>query len=159
MAARRVNPCRIKLHRCYSVNELAERCDVHRNTVRHWQGKGLQPIDDTRPALFLGATAREFLAKARASRKRPCPPGTIYCFRCRQPRAPASGMVDYLPKTALSGNLQALCECCETLMNRRVRQADIGKIMPGLSVQITHGQLRLSGKANPSLNCDSSEER
>jgi len=72
---------RVKLHRSYTVPELALCCGVHKNTVRHWQAKGLEPVDSSRPALFQGATVRAFLAKAKASRKRPCPPGTLYCLR------------------------------------------------------------------------------
>ena len=155
MPARRVNPYRIKLHRSYSAGELAACCGVHKNTVRHWQAKGLEPIDKCRPTLFQGSTARTFLLQRRASRKRPCQPGTLYCFRCREPRRPALGMIEYVPITPTSGNLRAMCEACEAIMHRRTRLADIGKVMPGQSVQITQGQPSLSGRAAPSLNCDS----
>ena len=154
MAARRVNPNRVKLHRSYSVPELADCCDVHKNTVRNWQRGGLETIDKSRPILFLGQAVRAFLTRCNASRKRPCPPGTIYCFRCREPRKPALGMVDYLPITPTSGNLRAMCESCEALMHRRTRLADLTMVMPGQAVQITHPLPSLSGQAAPSLNCD-----
>lgn len=154
MPARRVNPYRIKQHRSYTVQELAECCGVHKNTVRHWQRLGLNPIDEGRPVLFPGAGVRDFLIRRMASRKSPCPPGTLYCFRCRQPRAPALDMVDYEPIRPASGNLRAMCESCETIMHRRVRMADIGRIMPGCTVQITERQPSLRGKIDPSLNCD-----
>jgi hypothetical protein len=154
MPARRANPMRVKLHRSYSVPELALCCGVHKNTIRHWQAKGLEPVDSSRPALFQGATVRAFLAKAKASRKRPCPPGTLYCLRCRQPRKPALGMVDFVPITDSSGNIGAICETCETVMHRRARFADLGRIMPDCTVQITQRQIRLKGRGSPSLNCD-----
>ena len=154
MPARRVNPNRVKLHRSYSVSELADCLNVHKNTVRHWQANGLEPIEPHKPYLFHGATTREFLGKLNASRKRPCPPGTLYCLRCRQPRQPALDMVDYLPLRADGGNLRAICACCEAIMHRRVRMADITRIMPNCAVQFAQGQLRLSGRASPSLNCD-----
>lgn len=154
MPARRVNPNRVKLHRSYSVEELARCLDVHKNTVRHWQAKGLAAIDKGRPVLFQGATVRCFLANRNTSRKQPCSPGTLYCFRCRSPRAPALGMVDFVPMRPGSGNLRALCECCATIMHRRVREADIARVMPGCTVQFAQGQPRLSGQAAPSLNCD-----
>lgn len=154
MPARRVNPNWVKLHRSYSVDELAHCLDVHKNTVRHWQAKGLEPIDEGRPVLFQGATVRSFLANRNTSRKQPCSPGTFYCFRCRSPRAPALSMVDFVPMRPGSGNLRALCECCETIMHRRVREADIAEIMPGCTVQFAQGQPRLSGQTSPSLNCD-----
>lgn len=154
MSARRTNPYRVKINRSYSVQELAARCGVHKNTVRHWQANGLAPIDKGRPVLFQGEAVRAFLIERNASRKRPCQPGTLYCFRCRAPRAPALAMVDYVPITTSSGNLRAICQQCDALMHRRAREADLQKIMPGCTIQIAQGQQRLSGGNIPSLNCD-----
>lgn len=154
MPANRVNPNRVKLHRSYSIEELARCLGVHKNTVRQWQREGLAPIDGGRPMLFHGEAIRSFLAKRNASRKQPCTPGTLYCFRCRSPRAPALGMVDFVLMRPGSGNIRALCECCETIMFRRVREADITKVMPDCTVQIAQGQPSLSGQRAPSLNCD-----
>ena len=151
---RRVNPNRVKLNRSYSVDELARCLDVHKNTVRHWQSKGLDPIDRSRPVLFHGATVRAFLADRNSGRKQPCPPGTLYCFRCRLPRPPALNMVDFVAMVSGNGNLRAICDCCETIMHRRVREADIARIMPGCTVQFSQGQPSLSGQTAPSLNCD-----
>lgn len=136
MPARRVNPYRVKLHRPYSVQELAECLGVHKNTVRHWQEAGLQSIDRKRPILFEGATARAFLLARKTSRKRPCPPGTIYCFRCREPRPPALGMVEFVPDKGTTGNLMALCDTCGTAMHRRANVSKLAAIMPRLDVQI-----------------------
>ena len=155
MPARRANPNRVKQHRSYSVDELARCCDVHKNTVRNWQRDGLNPIDDARPILFHGAAVRDFLTRRNSSRKCPCPPGAMYCFRCRCPRRPALGMVDFIPVRSGSGNLRALCENCEGIMHRRVREAEIAKIMPDCTVQFAEGRASLSGHANPSLDCDS----
>ena len=158
MASRRVNQHRVKLHRSYSVPELATCLGVHKNTIRHWQRDGLHPIDASRPVLFQGGVVRAFLAKRSASRKRPCPPGTLYCFRCREPRAPALGMLDYIAITPASGNLRALCGTCEGVMHRRTRLADLATRMPGMAVQITQGISSLSGSPSPSLNCDSERQ-
>ena len=153
MPAHRPNPRRVKLHRIYSAAELAACCGVHKNTVRHWQAIGLEPVSKGRPILFDGATVRAFLAKRNASRKRPCPPGTLYCFKCRQPRAPAMGMVEATHHGATTGNVSALCEACGTTMHRRVRLAAIPAIMPNLDVQIREAGPRLCERAEPSLNC------
>jgi hypothetical protein len=154
MRTSRANPQRLKINRSYTILELAECLGVHKNTVRHWQAKGLVPLDEKRPLLFQGSTARAFLAKQQTARKRPCPPGTLYCLRCREPREPALGMVDYVPIKVGSGNLRAFCGTCETIMHRRIRQADIAEIMGGCAVQFAEGKASLSGKAEPSLNCD-----
>ena len=158
MPSRRVNPNRVKLHRSYSVTELAACLDVHKNTVRHWQAHGLEPVEPRKPYLFQGATTREFLAKRNASRKRPCQLGTLYCLRCRMPRPPALGMVDYVPLRPDSGNLRAICVSCEAIMHRRVRKADIARIMPGCSIQMAQGQPRLVGQTAPSLNCETERQ-
>ena len=137
MRARRVKPKphAVKQNYSYSVSELARCCGVHKNTVRNWRRDGLEPIDKARPVLFQGATVRAFLSRRKASRRRPCPPGTIFCFRCREPRRPAPGMVEYRPLKPASGDLCAICETCEGIMHRRVRKADLDRIMPCLPVQ------------------------
>jgi hypothetical protein len=154
MAARRVNPGAVKMHRSYTAGELAVRLGVHKNTVRNWQREGLAAIDRTRPLLFQGQSVREFLSRRNASRKSPCPPGTLYCLRCRAPRMPALGMVDYFETKPGTGNLRALCEACEAIMHRRTRRAALAAVMPGIAVQVRLGPERLSGRASPSLNCD-----
>lgn len=154
MAMRRVNPGAVKMHRSYTARELADRLGVHKNTIRHWQDAGLTPIDRSRPVLFHGETVRAFLIRRNASRKRPCPPGTCYCLRCRAPRAPAFGMVEYLETKPGTGNLKALCETCTATMNRRARSASLATVMPGIAVQIGKTPERLSDRSSPSLNCD-----
>jgi hypothetical protein len=158
MAARRTNPNRVKLHRSYSAGELAACCGVHKNTVRNWQAKGLEPIDASRPLLFQGGAVRKFLAKQNADRKRPCSPGTLYCLRCREPRAPALRMLDYNLVTPLSGNLRAMCDVCGSMMHRRIRRADLASKMPGLHVQFRGALPRIIGSPYPSLNCDSERQ-
>lgn len=154
MALHRANARRVKMHRIYSATELADCLGVHKNTVRHWQANGLEPVSKGRPTLFDGKSVRDFLAKRNASRKSPCPPGTLYCFKCRQPRAPAMGMVEVARQNGITGNLIALCDMCGTMMHRRSRLAAIGTIMPGLDVQIREAGPRICERAEPSLNCD-----
>lgn len=154
MPSKRANPRAIKLHRTYSVAEIADTLGVHKNSVRGWQRDGLTAIDNIRPFLFLGCDLRAFLERRSASRKRPCRPGTLYCFRCREPRTPALGMVDWMPINDRTGNLKALCGTCETIMHRRARRDALAAIMPGLEVQIAQGPSRLMGEPTPSLNCD-----
>jgi len=154
MIRRKANPNRVKLHRNYTARELADRLGVHKNTVRHWQGKGLTPIDDQRPQLFKGAAVRAFLAGQYAKRKRPCPVGTLYCFKCREPRPPVPTCVEYVQLRPGSGNLGGICIDCGTVMHRRVRQVAIHSVLPGLLVQIREAPPRLSGSPDPSLDCD-----
>lgn len=151
---RRINPRRAKLHRSYDVGELAVLLDVHKNTVRQWIKNGLPVVDRTRPVLILGSEFQTWWGKQRKAAKRPCQPGQMYCFKCREPKAPALGMVEYTPSNAVTGNLKALCETCGTLMHRNTRRADIAPRMPGLAVQITQAPSSIDARAHPSPNCD-----
>jgi len=154
MSRRRPNRHVIKVHRNYTARELADRLDVHKNTIRHWQRKGLEPIDNRRPCLFKGAAVRAFLAEHYSRRKRPCPAGTLYCFKCREPRPPVPTSLQYVEMRPGSGNLGGICIDCGTVMHRGVRQAEIRSILPGLRIQIREASQRLSGSTGPSLDCD-----
>lgn len=154
MVKRGTNPNVVKLNRTYDAMQLAACCGVHKNTVLNWRKVGLEPIDRSKPILFHGSVVREFLKKRNAKRKQPCGPGKLYCFRCRQPRPPAFGSVEYVVLTTKSGNLKAFCETCETVMHRKVCRAELEAKMPGIEVQFSDRQLRLIGSPSPSLNCD-----
>lgn len=104
MLARRINPRLIKLHRPYSVEEAARALGVHKNSVRGWIKDSLPTVDHSRPLLILGQELRAYLEGKRKSAKQPCPPGTLYCFKCRQPRPPAMGMVEATRQNATTGN-------------------------------------------------------
>lgn len=140
MASRRIDPRVVKLNRTYDIAELATLLSVHKNTVRHWRGRGLRPLDGGRPVLFHGSSVRTFLSDRSASRKAPCGPGRLYCFRCRAPREPALGMIEYVPLSPTSGNVRAICATCETIMHRRAVQASLAAIMPHCDVQILEAQ-------------------
>ena len=151
---RRINPRCAKLHRSYTVHELAERLDVHKNTVRQWIKGGLPVVDGTRPVLILGSDFQAWWGKQRKAAKRPCQPGQMYCFKCREPKAPAFGMVDYVAANAATGNLKALCETCGTMMHRRTGLGDIAARMPGLDVRRTLAPSSIAALTPPSPNCD-----
>ena len=154
MSARRVNPRSIKVHRPYAVDEAAHALGVHPNTVRHWIGQGLPALASRRPTLILGSELRAFLTTRRQRSKCPCRPGTMYCLKCRAPRLPALGMVDFVTYSASGGNLKALCEHCGTVMHQRVARAALALKMPGIAVQIREAGPRLTGSAPSPLNCD-----
>ncbi len=157
MAMKRINPRRAKLHRSYEVGELAELTGVHKNTVRGWIKAGLPTVDDSRPTLILGSVFQKWWSKQRKASKRPCESGQMYCLKCRAPKAPAEGMVEYVAMTPTTGNLKALCETCGTMMHRRAREADIALKMPGMDVHRTQALSSIGARTHPSPNCDKSK--
>jgi hypothetical protein len=152
---RRIDPRVAKLHRSYTVEAVARLFRCHRNTVRSWLRSGLQANDDKRPILIRGAELRRFLGERRAKARRPTPPGMIYCVKCRDPRRPAGDTVDYLPRTASSGNLEGICPECMTMIYRSASLAKLEEILAGLDVTIREGDGRIRQRKEPSPNHDS----
>jgi hypothetical protein len=154
MPATRPNPRLAKIHRSYTVDEIAKLYTIHRNTVRAWIARGLQTVDDRRPLLVLGSHLVTFLQARRVANKRPCGPGEIYCLRCREPRKPAGGAVRYHPLTPTQGNLVALCGCCGAGLNRRVSLAKLPLFSAGLALTLPQGPEHIDESQQPSLNSD-----
>ena len=154
----RINPRRAKLHRSYTIVELADRLDVHKHTVRGWVKAGLPTVDGTRPALIHGDEFQVWWRARAKAKKRPLQPGQLYCVKCREGKIPALRMVEYVQLSRTSGNLKALCECCGTMMHRRVRRDEISLIMTGLDVKITEARASIDEPTNPSLNTDQPTE-
>ena len=154
MAQRRPNPRLVKIHRSYTVEEVARLLGVYKGTVRQWIKNGLPTCDDKRPLLILGGDLREFVTTKRTGNKRPCKPGELYCVRCRVPRRPALGMADYKPLTPTGGNLVGLCPECESVMYRRVSLARLAEIGGDLDIRSADGREHIVKSTNPSVNGD-----
>lgn len=137
MGTRHPNPGLVKIHRSYTVDEVGRCLDTHRNTVRSWLRQGLPKIDDRRPILIRGADLRAFLTQRRKAAKVTCPPGHIYCFRCRAPRQPAEKMADYVGRPGKPGDLTAICPNCTGLMKRKTSEAQIDALRSILDITIT----------------------
>jgi hypothetical protein len=124
MAARRPNRRAIKQHYSYTFEEAARVLGVSKGTVRRWMKDGLPCITDQRPFLILGADLRNFLDRRNRSTQT-CRLHECFCFRCRKPKAPAAGMVDYTSRTTVSGKISAICEECGTLMHKAFSAANL----------------------------------
>jgi hypothetical protein len=153
---RHPNPRLVKIHRSYTVEDAARLLRKHKNTLRAWIKEGLRPIDQRRPTLVHGLELFRFPQSRRMTGKQPCPPGHMYCLKCRSPKQPAAGMVDYLPVNETSGNLRALCPDCGKFMHRRASLAKLNIVGAGWDIEFPQAASRLRDTAVPSLNCDSS---
>ena len=154
MKKRHPNHRLVKIHRSYTVEEVAKLFDIHKNTVRHWVKDGLVTIDDKRPMLILGHVLTAFLQARRVKNKQTCKPGELYCVRCRAPRSPAGNMADYAPVTEKFGNLVAICPNCNSLMNQRVSIARIGEFQGKVDICFPEAFRHLRERAKPSVNSD-----
>ena len=154
---RRPNPRLVKIHRNYTVDEAARTLAAHRNTVRNWIKRGLPTIDRQRPILIYGLDLVRFLENRRKAAKRTCPPGHLYCVKCRAPKLPAGDMVEYVTVSETSGNLRAICPDCETLIHRRVNLAELPSFQAGLEITFPQALPRIREKRSASVNCDFNE--
>ena len=134
MGKRYPNHRLVKIHRNYTVEEIAKLFGIHKNTVRNWIKDGLAIIDDKRPMLILGNGLVEFIKKRRTKNKQPCKPGELYCVRCRVPKFPADDMVDFTAVTEKIGNLKAICPDCHSIMNQRVSLARIEEVFGNMDI-------------------------
>jgi len=142
-----------KIHRNYTVEEVARLFGVHRNTVREWIKRGLPAIQG-HPALVLGRDLRDFLQQRRQQDKRPCGPGEIYCMRCRAPRTPAAGMVEYEALGPNRARFVALCPRCESVMYRSVNPVRPPSILASLAGTIPTGSQHIGERREAIVNSD-----
>ena len=152
------NPRLVKVHRSYTVEEVARLFCVHKQTVRNWLKAGLPALTDQRPLLILGRTLAAFLSERRQANKRPCGTGEIYCVRCRVPRKPAGMMAEYQPLNPTGGRLVGICPQCEALIYRRVSLCNLARDAGDLEVQITKGREHIDETHQPSVNCHFQKE-
>lgn len=152
MVKRFANHRLVKIHRNYTVEEIACLLHVHKHTVRSWIKDGLPTCDDRRPVLILGVQLADFLNTRRIKNKRPCKVGEFFCFRCQLPRAPAGAMADCLLVTDKIGHLQAICPDCFCIMNRRVSLARLDQFCGILAITLRMAQEQVSNTAQPNVN-------
>jgi hypothetical protein len=158
VATRLPNHRLAKIHRNYTVEEIARLFGVHRNTVREWVKRGLPTNDCKRPMLILGRDLAAFLQARRLKNKRPCQPSEIYCVRCRAPKNPAGDMAEYQPVTTTGGNLVGICPTCESMMYRRVNLAKLEQVRGKLDITMTQARGHLDESTQPSVDGDLRQE-
>ena len=154
MGKRHPNYRHVKIHRNYTVEDIANLFVVHKNTVRNWLKNGLATTDAIRPKLIHGQTLSAFLLAKRMKNKQKCKPGEMYCVRCRAPKSPALDMADYKPVTETMGNLIAICPDCNSIMNRRVSLAKLGQVRGKLDITFPQALQRIVDRNQPTVNSD-----
>jgi hypothetical protein len=148
------NPNLAKIHRNYTVEEVANLFAVHKNTVRLWIKDGLATNDNKRPILILGSNLKDYLQAKKKSNKRKCLPFEIYCVRCRLPQLPAENMVDYEPINCTNGRLIGLCPSCHGIINKYFNIAQLEQIQDKLDITLPKALKHINESSKPFLNSD-----
>lgn len=149
---RRPNHRAVKIHRSYTVDEAARATGCAEGTIRRWVSSGALPaIIDQRPHLILGADLKACLAERRP-KGRKLRPHECFCLKCKEPRAPALGMIEFLPLTPTTGNLRALCEQCLTVMYKAISRSTLTALAAIFDVAEQQVPKHLVDTPDPSLN-------
>jgi hypothetical protein len=156
--ARRFNYRRVKIHRTYTIAELAALIGAHKHTIGRWIAAGLPTTDSMRPLLIRGDEFRAFL-RAREPVKQHCRPGEFYCLGCRAPKQPAGKMADYIPRTATRGSLTGICPSCGKMIYRAVSLAQVEQTGGGLDIAYPKPQQRLNDTAVTLSNVDFKQDQ
>lgn len=154
MRNRRPNHRLVKIHRNYTVEEVARLFGTHKNTVRAWVKAGLPACDSKRPTLILGRELAAYLQARRTKNKRPCKAGEVYCVRCREPKHPAGNIAEYQPITTILGNIAGICPDCEGMIYRRASLAKLALVQGKLDLTFAEVQRQVSEMDCPSVNSD-----
>lgn len=154
MKKRLYNPNLAKMHRNYTVEEVASLYEIFKGTVRNWIKAGLPVLDDKRPMLILGSDLAAFHQAKRTKNKQKCLPGEMYCVRCRAPKSPALGMADYKPITETRGNLIAICPACGSIMNKCTSLAKLEQVRGKMDIKMPQALQHIVDSNQPSVNSD-----
>lgn len=152
MANRRHSARRVKKLRTYNVREAAKATGATPGTVRQWARNGLEAVEGVYPTIFRGVDIIAFLKRRDEGRKQPCGTGRMYCLRCKEPKAPAFGEVEFWPDGPKLGTLRGLCPDCAGIMNRRSSVAKLNAAAGDLRVSMRCADSRLSGTPEPNSN-------
>ncbi|MDH5887684.1 helix-turn-helix domain-containing protein [Vibrio sp. 10N.222.54.F12] len=134
---KRLNPNLAKIHRSYTVGEVAELYKVDKRTVRNWIKDGLPVFDEVRPLLVLGTDLRLFIRQRRIGNKRKCKSSELYCFKCRSPRKPALETANFIQLKSGHGRVFAKCCECGSKINKYFSWRQLDLIRKGLQVETT----------------------
>ena len=151
------NKC--KIHRIYTVEEVAELYGVHKRTVRNWINKGLPIFDDVRPLLILGKDLKLFVRKQRKENKHKCKPSELYCLRCRIPRKPDLQTIKFSQQQGGIGRVFGVCSVCDSKVNKYFSWKRLDAIRSELLVKSTVSTKthKLEGVASPKLYLEGSK--
>ncbi len=134
---------------CYSAEDLATHFGVHIQTVREWVRKGLSPIDNNKPALFMGAAVIQFINALNDQRKIATAFNEFYCVSCHHAHTPGQNTIEL--KQDSGGFIRATGVCSKSgiRIHKCYKMEDLPQLRKKFTVVDT---LRLYGSGNSTLN-------
>ena len=123
---RNYNPLKVKRHRSYTVQELAELYDVGPNTVRQWIKKhGLPVIEGTYPTLIHWEAFRTWMTAWQAARKWTCAKNEMPCLKCQSGRKVKLGTFRITQTNQAKFMFHGECETCGKSFKRATSRAKL----------------------------------
>ena len=152
---RKHNYHRIKKNYSHSIAEICDTLGVHKNTALRWiKEEGLKTIDDRKPFLIHGTDLKEFLQKRQDGQKvKNKNDDKIFCVKCQKHQRPFGNLIDIFMFTKTRGNLQGLCEVCDTKIFKGFGIKKLELIKKTFDVGQVHDSHLREGLSSPS-NCD-----
>jgi hypothetical protein len=142
---------KIRLSKCYTVQECAGLLSVSISTIRAWIRLGLPIVDAGKPLLIAGDALKSWLINRKAARKRKCQPDELYCCSCKQPRKAKIGTVMIVPRNSKTLFIRANCADCNAKMNQVGSLAYLSEILAVFGLE-TLAQVNLAGCENSNVN-------
>lgn len=142
---------KIRLIKCYTVQECADLLAVSIGTIRAWIRSGLPKLEGGKPIQIAGDVLKTWLKNRKAARKQICQPGELYCCSCKQPRSAKTGTVVIVPRNSKTLFIRANCADCNAKTNQVGSLAKLSEIRAAFGLE-TLAQVNLSGCENPIVN-------
>ena len=142
---------KIRLSKCYTVQECADLLAVSIGTIRAWIRSGLPTLEGGKSIQIAGDVLKSWLKKRKAARKRKCQTNEIYCCSCKEPRKAKIGTVVIVPRNSKTLFIRANCADCNAKMNQAGSLAKLSEIRAAFGLE-TLAQVNLERCENPNVN-------
>lgn len=132
----RISARRVKKHRAYRIDQLADAVGVTPQTVRRWCKEGLPCLTDNKPFLIRGQDFKSFHDARLKARKRSRGPFEIFCLGCDRSRRPEPGLVDFEMMAAQRARIVMLCSHCGSTAGQFISIRDLPEWAARFGLQI-----------------------
>lgn len=150
---RTYNTRRILLKLSYSIREVADLFDLHKNSVLNWIKDGLPIIDKHKPYLIQGSELADYLNKKQTQRKHQCNTDEFFCFKCRLPRKAHENKVGIEIKSQNRLMINGLCANCNGPIHRAGAVRKLTEYQKNFLV-CTIQERHIPERAGPIVNSD-----